>query len=175
MADVRDGMLDYVLTKPQDAQVLVSVRRVEFWRLLNIGLGLALLAVASTRLSAGFGAWQGLAFTLTLVSGGVIVYCFLLILATCSFWFVRVENILVIFQAMYEAGKWPVGIYPPWLRATLTFVVPVAFAITVPTEALTGRLTWQSLLGALVLAGVLLAASRWFWGVGIRHYSGASA
>ena len=41
---------------------------------------------------------------------------------------------------MYEAGRWPIGIYPPWLRAILTFVVPVGFAITVPAEGLVGRL-----------------------------------
>ena len=63
-----------------------------------------------------------------LLAGGVIVYSFWLILATLSFWFVRVENILVIFQSMYEAGRWPVSLYPGWLRFALTFLVPVAFA-----------------------------------------------
>ena len=85
------------------------------------------------------------------------------------------ENLLSIFQSMYEAGRWPVGIYPRWLRWTLTFLVPVAFAISVPAEALAGRLNSQTLLGAVTLAAVLLAGSRWFWGVGLRHYSGASA
>ncbi|MDQ2732772.1 MAG: ABC-2 family transporter protein, partial [Armatimonadota bacterium] len=100
---------------------------------------------------------------------------FWLILATCSFWFVRVENILVIFQSMYEAGRWPIGIYPPWLRASLTFLVPIAFAITVPAEALVGRLSPQTLLGAVLLAVALATGSRWFWRVGVRQYSGASA
>jgi len=86
-----------------------------------------------------------------------------------------VENILVIFQSMYEAGRWPVSLYPGWLRFALTFLVPVAFATTVPAEALSGRLTAQTLLGAVALAAALLIVSRLFWRVGIRHYSGASA
>ncbi len=57
----------------------------------------------------------------------------------------------------------------------LTFLVPVAFATTVPAEALAGRLTYSTLLGALALAAAMLAISRWFWKVGVRHYSGASA
>ena len=73
-------------------------------------------------------------------------------------------------QSLYEAGRWPVGIYPPRLRYTLTFLVPVAFATTVPAEALAGRLTGETLLGALALAAALLAASRGFWRVGVRHY-----
>ena len=76
---------------------------------------------------------------------------------------------------MYEAGRWPVSLYPGWLRFALTFVVPVAFATTVPAQALTGRLTGQTLLGAVALAAALLVGSRLFWRFGIRYYSGASA
>jgi len=54
--------------------------------------------------------------------------------------------------------------------------VPVAFAITVPAEGLTNRLSGLALPGAVALAVVLLVISRLFWRrVGIRHYSGASA
>lgn len=49
-----------------------------------------------------------------------------------------------------------------------------AFAVTVPAAAV-GRLTGSGLLGALALAALALAASRWFWRYGVRHYSGASA
>lgn len=175
MEDVRRGTLDFTLTKPEDAQVLISARQVEIWKLVDVALGLAVLIVALVQLAAEVGVGQVLAFAVALLAGGAIVYSFWLILATFSFWFVRVENILVIFQSMYEAGRWPVRIYPPWLQAILTFLVPVAFATTIPAEALVGRLTAQTLLGAVALAVALLAVSRWFWTVGIRHYSGASA
>jgi ABC-2 type transport system permease protein len=172
---VREGTLDFTLTKPEDAQLLVSVQQVQIWSLIDIVLGFGVLIAALVQLGTHVGAWQAIAFAIALLAGGAIIYSFWLILATCSFWFVRVENILVIFQSMYEAGRWPVSLYPQWLRWALTFVVPVAFATTVPAQALTGRLTWQTLLGAIALAGVMLVASRLFWRVGIRHYSGASA
>jgi ABC-2 type transport system permease protein len=133
------------------------------------------LATALIRLGEKVGVWQAGVFALMLIAGAVIIYSFFLILATLSFWFVRVENILVIFQSMYEAGRWPVSLYPGWLRYGLTFVIPVAFATTVPAEALTGRLTWGTLLGAVVLAVVLFAVARVIWRVGLRHYSGTSA
>ena len=172
---VRDGTLDFTLTKPEDAQLIVSIKRVDIWRLIDIMLGLAVLVAALIWLGEKVGVWQAGLFILMLIAGAVIIYSFFLILATLSFWFVRVENILVIFQSVYEAGRWPVSLYPGWLRYGLTFVIPVAFATTVPAEALTGRLTWGTLLGAVVLAVVLLAVSRVFWRVGLRHYSGASA
>lgn len=175
MEDVRLGTLDFTLTKPEDSQLLVSARQVAVWKLLDVLLGAGVLAAALLRLGASVGVGQALAFGAALLAGGAIVYSFWLILATTTFWFVRVDNILVIFETMYQAGRWPVSIYPAWLRAALTLLVPVAFAVTVPAEALIGRLAWPTLLGALALAGALLALARWFWRVGVRRYSGASA
>jgi ABC-2 type transport system permease protein len=172
---VREGTLDYTLTKPVDAQFLVSIQRVEIWKLADFALGIVVLLVALTRMGERVGAFQAAGFVIALVAGGVIVYSFWLFLATLSFWFVRVENILVIFQSMYEAGRWPVTIYPGWLRFALTFLVPIVFATTIPAQALAGHLTWQTLLGACGLAAVLFALSRLFWLAGVKRYSGASA
>ena len=172
---VRNGTLDFILTKPEDAQLIISMRRVEIWELTDILLGLAVLITALVRLGEQLGGWQPAEFIAMLLAGAVIIYSFWLILATLSFWFVRVENILVIFQSIYEAGRWPISLYPGWLRYGLTFIVPVAFATTVPAEALTGHLDWATLLSALVLAVVLFIASRVFWRAGLRRYSGASA
>jgi ABC-2 type transport system permease protein len=172
---VREGTLDFTLLKPEDAQLLVSIRSVDIWRSIDILLGTGILIVALIRLGEHVGALQTVVFGAMLFCGGVIVYSFWLILATLSFWFVRVENILVIFQSMYEAGRWPISLYPGWLRFALTFIVPVAFAVTVPAEALTGRLDLPTLLGTAALAAVLFGLSRILWKIGLRQYSGASA
>jgi hypothetical protein len=127
------------------------------------------------RLGANVGIGEAAAFAAALAAGGVIVYSFWLILATLAFWFVRVENMLQFFSSMYEAGRWPVGFYPRWLRFMLTFLIPVAFATTVPAQALAGRLTWQTLAGAFALAAALAILSRLFWRVGVRRYSSASS
>jgi len=175
MEDVRLGTLDFTLTKPVDAQVLISMRRIEIWKLIDVMLGAAVIGVAISRLGASIGWTQAGAFLLVLVAGLVIVYSFLLVLATFSFWFVRLDNILNIFQSMYEAGRWPIVIYPPWLRYALTFIVPIGFAITVPAAALVGRITLPVLLGAVGLAVIMPLVARWFWLRGLRQYSGASA
>jgi ABC-2 type transport system permease protein len=175
MEDVRLGTLDFTLTKPVDTQTLVSVRQVEVWKLIDVFVGLVVIVVAMVQLGGTIGPTQALAFVVTLVAGVTIIYSFLLILATCVFWFVKLDNILNIFQSMYEAGRWPIGIYPPWLRGTLTFLVPIGFAITVPTEGLVGRLSLPTLFGAIALAIALPLLARWFWSIGVRHYSGASA
>ena len=172
---VRDGTLDFTLVKPEDAQFLMSFQIVNIWKLIDIVMGSAVLTTALIRLGSKVGAGQAASFGVMLLTGSFIIYSFWLILATLSFWFVRVENILVIFQSMYEAGRWPISLYPGWLRFALTFVIPVAFATTIPAQALTGRLTGGTLFVAVAAALVLMVVSRLFWRIGLRRYSGASA
>jgi hypothetical protein len=69
----------------------------------------------------------------------------------------------------------PVGIYPSWLRLILTVLVPVAFAVTIPSEALTGRLSLSTLTLATALTAVIFTISHATWRLGLRNYAGASA
>jgi ABC-2 type transport system permease protein len=175
MEDVHQGTLDFTLLKPLEAQVMISTREVQVWKLVNIVAGGALIAIGLAQAGISVDAGQAAAFLGLLLAGLLIVYSFWLILTTCVFWFTRIENILVIFQSMYEAGRYPVRIYPGWLQFALTFLVPIAFAVTVPAEALLGRLTTETALGAIGLMAFMLIVSRLFWRLGLRHYSGASA
>ncbi len=175
MGDVQEGTLDYALTKPEDSQVIVTVREIRLWKLVDVLIGLTVLAIAVVQLRANLGLWQALGFAVALICGGLMIYAFWLMLTSVSFWIIRANEMVNLFEGLYAAGRWPVGIYPDWLRTGLTFLVPVAFAVTVPAEALTGRLTPLILSGAAGLAAALLLLARWVWSRGLRRYSGASA
>ncbi len=175
MEDVRLGSLDFALLKPVDSQVLIVSRQVESWKVIDVLIGIGVIVAALIRMGSNLGLAQALTFFVVLVSGVIVVASFLMILATCAFWFVRIQNILVIFQAMFEAGRWPITIYPPWLQVALTFLVPVGFAITVPAQTLVGDLEWRILALSVGLAIAAPLLARWLWLRGIRAYSGASA
>ena len=173
--EIRDGKLDFALTKPYDAQLLVSVREIRVWQVVDIIAGAIVLAVAVGHLHTRVGIGDWLIFAALLLLGALMLYCFWLVLSTGSFWIVRMGFLAELFEGVYQTGRWPITIYPDWLRYTLTFLVPIAFAITIPAEALTSRLQVGSVLTADGFAVVLAAFTRWFWRLGLRHYSGASA
>lgn len=175
MEEVRDGKLDFALTKPEDSQVLVSVRDVRIWRAVDVLAGGAVLAYGIAGLETGVGTGDALLFLGLLALGAVTIYCFWLIIATLAFWIVNVWEIIELFQGIYQAGRWPVSIFPGWLRFGLTFLVPLAFAITVPAEAITSRLEWSTVGLAVGFTAVLFVVTRWWWRFGLRFYSGASA
>ncbi len=173
--EVRLGKLDFALTKPQDAQLLVSVREIRIWQVVDVAVGAIVLGVAIGRLESGVGPASAAGFVVALFLGAVMIYCFWLIMTIGVFWIVRMEFIVELFEGVYQAGRWPVGIYPGWLRTGLTFLVPLAFAITVPAQAVTERLTGATLLRAAAFCIALLVATRALWRIGLRRYSGASA
>jgi ABC-2 type transport system permease protein len=175
MVDVQEGTLDFVLTKPADGQLLVSVRRVQLWQGVDVLVGAVLIVVAVLRLDSRPSALAVGAFVLTLLLGLVAIYCFWLIMSTAAFWITRLDPIVELFDGMYQAGRWPVSVYPGWLRVGFTVVVPLAFAVTVPASALTGRATALLLLGTVAFTLLLAALTRRTWTAALHRYSGASS
>jgi ABC-2 type transport system permease protein len=175
IADVLEGTLDFALTKPADAQALVSVREFRFWQLTDVVVGLVILVVASLQLRQGMSALQVGAFLAALVLGAIMLYCVWLMVTSIAFWVIRVGEIVNLFEGLYAAGRWPVSVYPDWLRTGMTFLVPVAFAVTMPAEAVTNRLTSETMLFAVGLTALLMVLARGMWLLGLRSYSGASA
>ena len=53
---------------------------------------------------------------------------------------IRVDEITNLFEGIYAAGRWPVGIYPDWLRASLTFLE----SLNVPYEGFLPALVARS-------------------------------
>lgn len=175
MQEVRDGKLDFALTKPEDSQLLISVREVRIWRVVDVVAGALVLAYGVNGLERSVDAGDAALFVAMLLVGAFTIYCFWLAITTLAFWIVNTWSILELFDGVYQTGRWPVSIYPGWLRYSVTFLIPIAFAITVPAEAATSRLEWGTIALALGFAAVLFVFTRWFWRFGLSRYSGASA
>jgi ABC-2 type transport system permease protein len=175
MDEVRDGKLDFALTKPEDSQLIVSFRSLRLWQLTEVISGACVVGVGVGRLEGSVGVTHSLAFLLLLLVGALLIYCFWLVLATSAFWLVNTWFLSEMFEGIYQVGRWPIGIYPGWLRYSMSYLVPIGFAVTVPAQAVTDRLHWQTAVGAVVFAAVAAVITRGFWRIGLRRYSGASA
>ena len=173
--EVRDGKLDFALTKPQDSQLIVSIRQLNIWQAVDVVSGAIVIGVGVARLHRGIGIGHASAFLALLALGAVLLYCFWLVLATGAFWIVNLWFLSELFEGMYQTGRWPIGVYPGWLRYSMTYLVPVGFAVTVPAQALTHRLHWTTAAVAVGFTVAVVVGTRWFWRFGLRRYSGASA
>ena len=160
MTDVRQGTLDFILTKPEDAQVMISVREFRIWQAVDIVVGASCSAIAIGQLETAIGLGPALVFAGALLLGARDD---LLLLADP-------DDRGVLDRPDGRApravrGHLPVGPLAgddlPGLAADrLTFLVPIAFAVTVPAEALTSRLTLETLALAAAFAVGLCSWSR---------------
>lgn len=173
--EVQDGKLDFALTKPVDSQLIVSMRELQLWQLVDVLSGAIVVAVGVSRLQTSVGAGHALAFLALLLIGASLLYCFWLFLATGSFWVISMWFLSDLFEGVYQVGRWPIGVYPGWLRYSMTYLIPIGFAVTVPAQAMTHRLHWATVLVAVAFAAAVFVVTRRFWRFGLRRYSGASA
>ena len=171
---IRAGTLDFVLLKPADAQLLVSVRRLAVGRLIDVPLALGVIAWALAQRELPSGSDVMVALVL-LVSGLVAMYSLWLLAICTSFWFVRVDNLRFLLWSMVDAGRWPLPVFTPWVRWFLTVVVPIGVVTTFPALALRGE--WDArLLGLGIAVGIAFAVgSRWAWHRSLAAYTSASS
>ena len=179
VTDIRTGDFDYRLLKPVDAQAVSLAQAPDPWRALDLVVGGAVIAVGVARgglvttagdVAGAFGAALGM-----FACAVVIVAAFWSLLSSITFWTVQGEGILWALDDMYDHLRWPIGIFPGGLRLALSTIFPAGLAVTVPAEALTGRLDLTSAGAAVGMAFALLVASRLLWTRAVRRYEGASS
>jgi len=174
-ASVRDGSLDYMLLQPVNSMFLVSFSRITVWRLVDLILAIALITVGVNMAGEVTTPLNILMFTVLTISGSMVIYSLWIVLIAFTFWFTKFDNNVTILQALTDTGRYPVTVYPWWLRVIVTYIVPIGLATTVPVQALRGELTgWNVLVFLGVSAIAFFIASR-VWKVGVKRYSGASS
>ena len=172
---IRDGSMDYTLLQPINSMFLVTFSRITVWRAWDLILAAVLIVVGINIAGDIVTSLHLLTFFLLTVSGAIVIYSLWIVLIALTFWFTKFDNNVTILQALMDAGRYPVTVYPAWLRILVTFVVPIAVATTVPLQALRGELTIsRSLIFISISIASFLIASQ-VWKRGLKQYSGASS
>lgn len=180
------GQFDYTLLKPVPTQFYISFRNWSLWSLIDIAFAAGIIIVSA---SGDFPPETGLAqmhvanlgrtgdflvFIAALLVSLLLVYSVLLILASAAFWYLGTP-LMWIFDSLIQTGRYPVGIYPGFLRIVLTWVIPVGFIITVPAQALSGGLGIPQLAGGAGLAVFMFLLAAAFFRHSLKKYSSASS
>ncbi|HZZ66490.1 MAG TPA: ABC-2 family transporter protein [Candidatus Baltobacteraceae bacterium] len=178
---VREGRFDRFLVRPLDTlfQVLTVPSQLSF-----DGLALAVVFfVLATRYSGASVDWAFVLFVPLVVVGGALIDLGIsLMVATISFWFVRVDTLRwVIMSLEQEFTRYPISIYTRGVRVILAFVFPFAFMNYFPATFLLHKtdtgLSLSPQIGLLtpVIGAAWLAVSYMFWRKGLQHYQGTGS
>lgn len=130
------------------------------------------VAVSQPGITITFGA--ALVFSATFFAGLVALYAVLLACSALVFWS---PDLLFtwVFDGIFQLARFPVGLYPGWLRFLLTWIIPVGLMTTLPTQALTGDIKLPVALTGVIGSLALLAVASRLFRQGMRHYASASS
>jgi ABC-2 type transport system permease protein len=172
--EIWTGAFDFTLLRPVDVQFLASVRHWRPLALVDLALGLGVVVASAWQMGATLTPGRVASFLLALTAGLTLLYAILLAFSALVFWS---PGFLFtwLFNALFQMARYPVGIYPGWLRLVLTWIVPVGVMTTVPAQALSGTLPPGTLLGGVALALAFAVGASVLFRVGLRRYASASS
>lgn len=172
--EVWSGKLDFTLLRPIDIQFLATFRYWQPLALIDLALGLGVLGIAMAQLGQALTLVRLVSFLVTLFFGVTTLYAILLAFAGMVFWS---PGFLFtwIFDSLFQMARYPVGLYPGWLRFLLTWIIPVGIMTTIPAQALTGLLAPDIWLLSVVLSILFLTGASILFRIGLRRYASASS
>lgn len=168
------GEFDALLVRPWPTLLTLLGRNCEPHRLGAAVQGGIILAVSARHLmSEGVLDRLGLAYVVAAsVLGALILTGISLATAAVAFWTVRTGELQTFtMHAPVTASQYPLTVYPGWLRALLTSILPVAFINFIPVQYLLGKGggPWTLFVSPLVAVLFCLAAYA-LWRAGEKRY-----
>ncbi|WP_166238984.1 ABC transporter permease [Paenibacillus turpanensis] len=167
------GELDQLLTRP--VPVLLALMSQNFrlmpgeWLQGGFILGWSMAGM----LRDGQITWWAVPPTLfATLTGAVILFAIGLATAATGFWITRVSELQNLTEdAAHTAVRYPLTLYPAWMKQVLLLVLPVGFVNYVPAlYILRGELGAWVLPACTAVALLCLYASMKFWKYGLTKY-----
>lgn len=172
---VRKGEIDMLLTKPANAQFILSFQKMNTAYVLNLFLTISWLFYSIASLPGGITFMRTFTLMIMVPCAVALTYSTRFLFSASALIYTRADNINYLWYNLYKLGTRPDSIYPTWLRYILLSVVPVAFFASVPARIVMGNAeAWYILLG-VTLSAVFVYITILFWKFAMKFYSSASS
>ncbi len=173
---IKDGELDFYLTKPISLQFMATLRRVDLTIFsVDVIAGGVVVAIA----------WYRLAIPLTLLTLGgylllmalsaVVAYALFLLPQILTFRFIDTSAIAEITDMFWDFNNMPMNLYDNWIRQLGVFVLPIFVITNFPPLFVLNKMPPVYLFWALLAPILLMGIVRTAWKRGLRSYSSASS
>lgn len=172
---VRRGELDNILLKPVNLRFILSFRYLEFDHYIRMFLAIYLIRKYLLMMGTPITIFNILNYLFLLLCSFLIFYSIYFMLTTINFWFVKINNLLDVFQNIRDISKQPVYIFKEKALFFFSFILPVGFMATFPVEALLGKIDYSKLAIAPFLVIFFFILSQKFFNYALKYYSSASS
>jgi ABC-2 type transport system permease protein len=173
---VRTGKLDFLLLLPVNTRFIVSLRQVDLGGFVNATLALGVISYALVQLHIVPTLAQIATFLLLCVTGIIIHYSLMFLLASISFWTVRAQGIVWGYYNLFNIARMPDEAFRGFFKAVFTFAIPMLLVSNVPARVLADKLSSPRPVFILLgMCAVCMLISEWGWRQSLKHYTSASS
>lgn len=170
---VNSGNLDLLLTKPVNAQIMVSFRRISLEELGSLATATMLLTWLTMKGTIVWSFSAAAHFITGMLCAVILVYCGFLVLISLAVLMEKLDNMAQLLWSFFSLCRYPVDIYPKRIQHVFFSFLPVAFISTVPASALLGRADINTTLIGIGITFTALIMSNWLWKKTISAYTSA--
>lgn len=172
---IRNGEFDFYLAKPVDPMIMVSIKRPRIYNFLSLLFLIPLAVYAAVKSGLPIGADNILWFIFVGIISFILYYFLSVLVITPAFWFVRLWTIGEIMDRMNTFMRYPVGIFPEFIKIALMVIFPIMTVSYIPAQILfyPPSPIWVSFI--IVITILIGFITRFVWLMGQKSYNSASS
>lgn len=171
-----EGKFDKYLVRPLNPLFQVIVEKFQPDGFGEIIIGSILLIFSWVKLGIEVTAIKIISLVIVIIFASFIYTAIKLAVASIAFWVKFAQSYLFMVYQLSTFVKYPITIYPAWIRGILTFIIPFAFTGYFPSAYLLGKGSFASGVLMTCFIGIisLLVAYR-IWLIGISRYESSGS
>ena len=170
--EVKLGRLDHMFLRPLPVLFQVIASEVQLEALGELIVATALIILCGSQLTIVGGVWSILFMILGIICAAIIISSFKIMVASLAFKFKRSGPLLQFIYNFSGFTKYPLTIYPKFIRIVLTFIIPLGLCLFYPFENLFKPIENAGLvaLGMVGFTSAFAAICLFVWSKLVRMY-----
>lgn len=172
---VREGKLDQDLLRPVSAQMMLRLGLFDLNGFMHLFPSTAILVISLQNGVFSFTILNIFIAVLLFILGQYILNSMLFLFYSIVFWVTSAEHISDVFWTFEGTSKYPLEIFPKYLRVFFLTLIPIGFLAYIPTKALLGQLSSLSIVYAIVFVIIIRLACNGIWKAGLKRYEGVGS
>lgn len=168
---IAQGEFDRYLVRPLNPLFQVIVEKFQPDGFGEIVIGTMLLIISWSKLSIEI-TFEKIILLIFLIICATLIYTAIkLAVTSITFWVKFAQSYMFMVYQLSTFVKYPINIYPNWIKTILTFVIPFAFTGYYPGAYLLGRGSlFQGVIMTFMISIISIFIAYRIWLIGISRY-----
>jgi ABC-2 type transport system permease protein len=172
---IKNGALDYYLTKPLSCKYLSLISGISLNKLIPLIVPIFMVCYGCINIGFSFTIVKIMLYLLFLFLGIILYLNVVSIIMAMSFWFIKIGSFINLIFLLFNYAQHPKDIFNKPLTIFFTFIIPIILIANPAAIVLTGG-DYKILLGlTLIMNIVTFFFSNYLWNKGLIRYQSASS